>query len=177
MLAYRGYKTKQQADKHLSSSLFTIVFEKKNEIINKNIAKMYFLSTSKSYALEYGDFLTTWEYEGRILDLKTEKGQKEIAPYMKKYLNNQKNIMIANANFLLRIAKTATEKKKALYSLDIAQKYTQPLSSLNSQWSSDGEYGIEMKKALIKLKYDGVIFHESNSGDTIILLKRPKPVK
>lgn len=177
MIAYRGYKTKELADKHLSSSLFTIVFEKKGEIINKNEAKLYFLSTTQAMAKLYGSYITSWSFNGKLLDLRTEKGQKEIAPLMKKFMNEEKRKQISNANFLMRIAKTTKEKKEALKSLDIANKYVQPISSLNSQWSSDGEFGVEMKKALKKLKYDGAIFSESRMGDTIILLNRPTPVR
>jgi len=177
MIGYRGYKTKELAEKHLSSSLFSVVFEKKGEIINKNKAKFYFLSTTKEYAKMYGYFITSWSINGKLLDLRAEKGQKEIAFLMKTFMAKQKKSLIENANFMMRIAKTASEKKKALQSLDIANKYVQPLSSLNSQWSSDEDYGLEMKKALKKLKYEGAIFTESRMGDTIILLDRPMPLK
>jgi CMP-N-acetylneuraminic acid synthetase len=177
MIGYRGYKTKELASKHLNSSLFTIIFERKGEILNKNLAKLYFLSTTKEYAKVYGEHLTSWKTSDKLLDLRTLKGQKEIAPYMKKYLNQQKESLLSNANFMMKIAKTTKEKKDALKMLDIAKNYVQPLSSLNSQWSSDNEFGIEMKKALTKLKYDGAIFSEDKRGDTIILLKRPIPLK
>lgn len=177
MIAYRGYKTKELAQKHLSSSLFSIVFEKKGEVINKNPAKLYFLSSTKDYAKMYGDFITSWSFNGKLLDLRTENGQKEIATLMKSYMGKYKKAMIENANFSIRIAKNASERKKALQSLAIANKFVQPLHTLNNQSSSDNEYGLEMKKALKKLKYDGAIFREYGKADTIILLNRPTPLK
>jgi len=177
MIGYRGYKTKELADKHLGTTLFTIVFERKGEIVNKNVSKLYFLSTTKEYAKLYGTHLTSWKTSDNLLDLRTQKGQEKIAPYMKKYLNSEKEATIKNANFMMRIAKTTKEKKNALQFLDIANKHVQPLSSLNSQWSSDNEFGVEMRKALTKLKYDGAIFSEGKTGATIILLNRPTPIK
>ena len=151
--------------------------------LNKNPAKIYFMSSTEKYAELYGENISSYSLKGKILDLADINAQKFIAKDYEHYLFEEERGNIEA--FTSRLKYITNKKERELMEnkieeykkiLDNKEKYInepERLKKLNNQITSDYDNGFIIKNICEKYKLDGFVFDEDVRGRTFGLIERP----
>ena len=151
--------------------------------LNKNPAKIYFMSSTEKYAELYGENISSYSLKGKILDLADINAQKFIAKDYEHYLFEEERGNIEAFTSLLKyitnkkereLMENKIEEYKKI--LDNKEKYInepERLKKLNNQITSDYDNGFIIKNICEKYKLDGFVFDEDVRGRTFGLIERP----